>query len=311
MSLLAQVNQPNGNKDASGNPQYYFAIDSTPADPAVSAPFFTATGTETVNGMFNAQADDLCGAGVDVFNMVSKTANPNQLQWSMGLVGVPTGANAGNNFALFAYDDNGAFLSSPISVNRATGDVIMPDSLAVGGPVLATQSVTAGAATTVGGGLAQINGTLGASRVFDAVYNRPVPGAEVLLSQFGPTGTPVGALVSYTPANSGLFTLTMEVRTDNDGYTWTNGTNIISGFLANVAPPFALLSDSFTTCDSLANPTGFFYPSGFPAGVYVKDIVAVINLTAGTAYVPTIAIGGAFNLGTTGGVRFFIQPLIA
>lgn len=306
MSYLAAVNQPNANG-------YYFALDTSPVDPTVTAPSFTATGTATVNGMFNALADDLCGAGVDVFNMVSKTANPNQLQWSMGMVGTPAGANSGNNFALFAYADNGAFLSSPISVNRADGDVIMTGSLAVGGPVLATESMTAGASTTVGGGLAQINGTLGASRVFDGVYNRPAPGAEVLLSQFGPTGAPVGPLVSYTPANSGLFTLTMEVRADTNGYVWANGTDIISGYLANVAPPFALLSDSFTTCDSLANPAAIFYPSGFPGGVYVKDIVAVINLTAGVAYQPTIAIGASptFNLGATGGVRFFIQPLLA
>jgi hypothetical protein len=175
-----------------------------------------------------------------------------------------------------------------------------------------SDSLTVGYGTEVLGANLQVNGTAGLSRVYDTIYNRPNAGAEVVLSTFNNVGAPIGALVPYTPTNSGLFTLTMEVRTDTTGYSWTNGTNIISGYLASVNPPFTLLSDSFTTCDSLANPGAFFsYPTGFPAGVYVKDIVAVINLNAGVAYQPTISIGGAFDLGATGGVRFFIQPLLA
>jgi hypothetical protein len=104
----------------------------------------------------------------------------------------------------------------------------------------------------------------------------------------------------------------MEIRADTSGLAWTNGVSLIVGFLANQAPPFAIISDSFVACDSLANPALFLMPSGFPTGVYPKDIVAVINLTAGTTYVPTIQINnGGMNLGATGGVRFFIQPLIA
>ena len=307
MSLLAQVNQPNVNG-------YYFALDANPGGSTVEAGAFTATGTGQPDGIGrfvargDASGDDITGAALG-FQL--RTGGDFALQqWAIGMIDAPAGANSGNNLAIAAYDDASVFLGVPLSINRADGTVTIGTDLSVVESVDAA-SVVAGAPATVGGGLIQVSGTAGLSRVFDGVYNRPLPGAEVVLSTFNNVGAPIGALVSYTPTNSGLFTLTMEVRTDNDGYAWTNGTDIISGYLANVAPPFALLSDSFTTCDSLANPTGFFYPSGFPAGVYVKDIVAVINLTAGVAYQPTISIGGAFNLGTTGGVRFFIQPLLA
>lgn len=301
MSLLAQVNQPNANR-------FYFALDTSPADPTVTAPAFEAIGTAANPvGTFSAQGDAVAG-GIDMFNMKTSLG---RLQWSMGEVGVAAGANSGNNFALFAYDDNGAFLSAPITVNRATGSVVMDDALAVAGG-LSADSLIVGDGTEAGGALAQINGTAGLSRVFDAVYNRPVPGAEVLLSQFGPTGAPSVPLVPYTAAKTGLYTLTMEVTADTNGFSWTNGTSLIVGYLANQAPPFAIISDSFVACDSLANPAGLLLPSGFPGGVYPKDIVAVVNLTAGVTYVPTITLNPAgINLGATGRVRFFIQPLIA
>lgn len=309
MSLLAQMNQPNGNLSAAGTPQYYFALDATPANPVVTAAGFEAVGGAAVPnnvGTFTASSDDTTGAGQGVFQI--KSLATGNAQWSIGLDGIPGGANSGNNLEIFAYDDNGAFLNAGFGINRATGNVTMAEDVAVGG------TLTVGEGTTVGGGIVQANGTLGLSRVFDSVYNPPAPGPEVLLSQYGPTGAAVGPLVPYTPAKTGLYTLTMEVRMDPTGYSWTNGSSIIVGFLAGAAAPFPILSDSFLACDSLANPgVGFNIPSGFVAGAYAKDIVAVINLTAGVSYVPTISIDTVtpFNLGTTGGVRFFIQPVIA
>lgn len=291
MSLLANVNQPSTG-------QYYFALDSTPVDPVVTAPRFEAIGDATNGGTFTAKSDDTTGAGEGVFQIQSKISG--NAQWSIGLDGIPAGANSGNNLAIFAYGDAGDFLSAPLTINRATGDVETTDAL------------TVGSGGAVGGSLLQVNGTLGLSRVYDPIYNPIVPGAEVLLSQFGPDGSPSGPLVPYTPTKSGLYTLTMEITADTNGLGWTNGVSLIVGFLANQAPPFAIISDSFVACDSLANPALFLMPSGFPTGVYPKDIVAVINLTAGTTYVPTIQINnGGMNLGATGGVRFFIQPLIA
>lgn len=291
MSYLASMTQPN----PSG---YYFALDQPTT--TVVAGAFTATGAGQPNsdGRFVARGDAAAGAPALAFQM--RTGGVSALQqWNIGMATAPAGANSGNNLIVAAYDDGSNLLSTPLAINRATGAIEM------------SSDVTVGYGTEVGGADLKVDGTLGVAQVYDSIYNRPVAGAEVALSTFNNVGAPI-ALVPYTPTNSGLFTLTMEVRTDTAGYVWTNGTDIISGYLANVAPPFALLSDSFTTCDSLANPGGAFgYPTGFPPGVYVKDIVAVINLNAGVAYQPTISIGGAFNLGTTGGVRFFIQPLLA
>lgn len=324
MSLLAQVNQPNANR-------YYFALDTTPADPTVTAPAFEAIGTAPAPvGTFSAQGDGVPG-GIDMFNMKTSLG---RLQWSIGMNGAAAGANSGNDLAIFGYDDNGAFLNGPLQIQRSTGNVIITEPLAtveiaaggnvaVAGNISATgdissntagiaSALTVGTAATVGGGALEVNGTLGVAQVYDSIYNRPVPGAEVLLSQFGPTGAPSVPLVPYTAAKTGLYTLTMEVTADTNGFSWTNGTSLVVGYLANQAPPFAIISDSFLACDSLANPAGLLLPSGFPGGVYPKDIVAVINLTAGTTYVPTITVNPAgINLGTTGGVRFFIQPLIA
>lgn len=315
MSLLAQVNQPTGIL-SDGKPQYYFALDQTPDDPDVVAPAFVATGIAPLDpvGTFTARGDGI-PAGIDMFNMATSAGT---IQWSTGMIGTAAGANSGNNFALLSYDDNGAPIAAPITVNRATGDVIMTGNLVVAEDltaenVNANTAVSAGVAATVGGGIIQANGPSGLSRVYDPIYNPVGPGVEVLLSQFDKNGNAIGSLVPYTPAKSGLYCLTMEVRVDNaGGWTWANGTNVIVGYLGSVAPPFAPLTDSLLACDALANPSNLFIPAGYPAGVYVKDQVALVNLVAGTAYVPSIAVNTpAINLGTTGGVRFFIQPMVA
>lgn len=306
MSLLAQVNQPN--KDA-----YYFALDSSPVDPTVTAPRFMATGDNAGGGSFTAKSDDTTGAGEGVFDILSKASG--NAQWSIGLSGVPAGANSGNNLAVFSYADDGSFLSAPIQIVRSTGGVIAQNGLNTS-TLLTTgaaslDSVIVGDGTEAAGALAQINGTAGLSRVFDPIYNRPVPGPEVLCTTLDRNANLIN-LVPYTPAKTGLYTLTMEIRADTNGLSWTNGTSLIVGYLANQAPPFTLMSDSFVACDSLANPALFMLPSGFPTGVYVKDIVAVINLTAGTTVVPTATNNpSGLDLGVTGGIRFFIQPLIA
>lgn len=51
------------------------------------------------------------------------------LRWSFRMANPSeTGSNAGSNLQLIAYDDNGAFLSTPIQVNRRFGTVILGDA---------------------------------------------------------------------------------------------------------------------------------------------------------------------------------------
>jgi hypothetical protein len=318
MSLLAQVNQPNDNG-------YYFQLDKGPADPIVRAPGFVAEGDISSNGFFTAYATDTTGAGSDVFTIASQAVLP-KTQWSIGVSGVPAGANSGNNLAVFAYDDNGVFLNAPLQISRATGNIIMSEDVNIAGQTTVDDLVVTGSTsmtegplvvgnnTTVGGGVVQVNGPSGVSRVYDPIYNpvpAPGPGAEVQLSTFDNAGNTI-ALVPYTPAKSGIYSLTMEVRVDTaGGWTWSNGTNVMVGYLGTVAPPFAPLTDSLLACDSLANPVNLFIPAGYPPGVYLKDQVALVNLNAGTAYQPSLSVNPpGINLGTTGGVKFFIQPVV-
>lgn len=79
-------------------------------------PFFTSleypSGTSSFSGgrpCFGIQ--DLSGA-----NNVSP-----QARWAMGTTGLPTGANAGSDFTLFAYSDAGLFLQAPLTVKRSDG----------------------------------------------------------------------------------------------------------------------------------------------------------------------------------------------
>jgi len=303
MSLLAQMNQPNGNLSASGAPQYYFALDSTPSNPVVSAPAFEAVGgaaAPNVTGSFLAKSDDTTGAGVGVFSISSKASG--NAQWSIGLDGIPAGANSGNNLEVFAYGDDGQFIGAPLGINRATGAVTMPESLLVG------------AATTVGGGDLQVDGTLGVAQVYDSIYNRPNAGAEFIMMT---TDNLLNQTVvqNVTPAYSGLYVLTMEVKASATGLAFTNGTSIINGYLFTSGPG-GYITDSYLCCDFVANPTGYNTPGPtIPPNTYVKDAVAIVNLEAGVTYSAGVFGSAGINLGQSGaalgGVRMFIQPMLA
>jgi len=229
MSLLAQVNQPNANR-------FYFALDSSPADPTVTAPAFEAIGTAANPvGSFSAQGDAVAG-GIDMFNMKTSLG---RLQWSMGEVGVAAGANSGNNFALFAYDDNGAFLSAPMTVNRATGSVIMTGALAAAS-VSAPNIIAAGAARTATASfvpetLPQVNPsitlmTLNAATMpgLAALIANPAINVIQLFSQFG----------VETTAGQPKMNLGLTFQANGGGALLTNGTICLGpGVPVTAVPP--------------------------------------------------------------------------
>ena len=223
-------------------------------------------------------------------------------QWNIGMTDAPAGANSGNNFALIAYDDASNPLSVPLAINRASGAIEMGSS------------VTVGYGTEVGGAVLQVDGAAGLSRVYDAVYNRPVAGAEIIMMT---TDNLLNQTVvqNVTPAYSGLYVLTMEVKASATGLAFTNGTSIINGYLLT-APPGGYITDSYLCCDFIANPNGFNTPGAtIPPNTYVKDSVAIVNLEAGVTYSAGVFGSAGINLGTSGatngGIRMFIQPLLA
>lgn len=189
------MTQPTGTL-VNGAPQFYFALDSSPDQPEVTAPAFVATGVGQPgnDGRFIARGDAAAGAPALAFQMRTQGVSALQ-QWNIGMTDTPAGANSGNNFAIIAYDDAGAPLSTPLSINRATGAIETSDVLTVGD------------GTEVGGALLEVNGTLGPSRVYDASYNPP-PAAlppqidylQIQSSPFPASPLPAGATTSTVGA---------------------------------------------------------------------------------------------------------------
>lgn len=141
MSYLAAVNQPNGNLVA-GKPQYYFAVDSSPDTPVVSAPAFTATGAglPNDNGYISIAAQDMTGEGTD---SVQLTAADGTIRWGIGTSGVEGGGNTGDDFQISNYSDDGEIIGTPLTINRATGVV------SINGVPLSTQTAFTFAAPAI------------------------------------------------------------------------------------------------------------------------------------------------------------------
>jgi hypothetical protein len=299
MSLLAQVNQPNPNR-------YYFALDTSPTDPTVTAPAFEATGTATSNGAFSALGTAVPG-GIGMFNMETTLG---RAQWAIGMDAVPAGGNSGDNFALFSYDDNGAFLSAPLQVIRATGGVITQNGLTTT-TLAATGAVTAdslivGDGTEAGGALAQINGTSGLGRVYDTVYNPALPPQNDFLFNF--TGAPItspannyGVFGTFTVPVTGLYIVTSTVQVSVDftnsatfgpSDTITVETNVASVANGITFKPFSMPNRASGGQDYVLNGTvvcRMLAATSYQAQIRIDDVSGTASYLAGVTPTLTIA----------------------
>ena len=64
--------------------------------------------------------------------ILTQTAGSSRWSIEPGDAADESGANAGSNFLLSRYSDNGVFIDNPFSINRATGQVVMPNTLIAG-----------------------------------------------------------------------------------------------------------------------------------------------------------------------------------
>jgi hypothetical protein len=243
--------------------------------------FIARNATPGVAGFVAACGDGSGATDAELFEMRTGGVVENTLQWTMGMSSTPAGANAGNDFAITAYDDNGASLGTPFRIERSTGGIAVGE---LGGT----------------GGRLDILGNLGASRVNDPVYNPVVTyGAEVTLGAASRTGVIVSSF-PYTAPKTGVYCLTVSVNVDANGLVWTNGATGVIGYATFSGGGGGTASNSYLACDSIMVPNGTI--PGLGPNVYIKDMVAFIELDKDDVIVPSIYTQGGMNLGATGAV---------
>jgi len=288
MSLLANVNQPN-------DKGYYFALDTTPGGAVVDAGAFIATGVGAPgNGLFVANVDAVPG-GNDVYTIATSAGTT---QWSMGVSGTQGASNAGNDLVFFAYDNSGAFLSAPLKIERATGNILMPEG-----------QLTVGATTDVAGGVIDVLGTAGASRVFDGFYNPPVISADSLMFSQATDGT-VATDVAFTPTITGTYVLSATVQGFGSGWSWGAGNSLNYVLTYNAGANVVAGAQIYIA--GLVNPTGMAARGPLPADSFEYQTDILVSLTAGTSYdIVRGTTGGAYNMGLGGNVSISIAFLTA
>jgi hypothetical protein len=307
LAIASRADQTNGTGD------YYFSVSGGGTGPVVEPSFIaTGPGNPPNQGSFIARSEDTVGNGTDAFIMTDISG---VIRWGIGTNGVEAGGNSGDNFAIYSYADNGAFLAAPLTIERASGGVQMLNGLTVGntlvstGPLVAASEVV-GQNTTVGGGVLQINGPAGLSRVYDAVYNPPDVGNDVLLFTAAADGvTPITAN-TYSPARTGLHIVSLTIQANAAGFAWTPGSAaLLYGLTYNGGANIEAGAQLY--CSLITNPAGMgaIGPIGPNVVEYQNDIL--VNLTAGRTYAIAAASTGAPNLGAGGNVAVVVQPVYA
>jgi hypothetical protein len=93
----------------------------------------TLTGDVQINKADAGVILNVPATNATTFAQIAGRVN-NLLRWQINLGGKGTesGSNAGSDFAISAYDDTGAFLRSPLSINRASGNATFSGHIAFG-----------------------------------------------------------------------------------------------------------------------------------------------------------------------------------
>jgi hypothetical protein len=306
MSLLPVINACRS--DGQSNPEYYFALSGGSVGPVRDSSFVAiGSGNPPNGGGFTAINEDTVGNGTNAY-IISDISGVRR--WAFGVQGVEAGANSGSDMILSAYNDAGVFLNKPLTFNRASGQVVVNTGLTVDGDAVFTGDVSTGLPTTVGGGNIEVVGTLGVSRVYDAVYNPPEVGADVLLFTAPADGvTPITAN-TYTPARTGLHIVSLTIQANAAGFAWTPGSAaLLYGLTYNAGANIEAGAQLY--CSLITNPAGMgaIGPIGPNVVEYQNDIL--VNLTAGRTYAIAAASSGAPNLGAGGNVAVVVQPVYA
>jgi hypothetical protein len=163
----------------------------------------TMTGNLGINNNGNAEITLNSGSGGS--SAINSQKN-GSTRWVMKLSdGAETGGNAGSNFSLYRYTDAGAFIGTPLVINRASGLAAFAADVNVGGKLVVaattpSTSPTTGA-LTVAGGLG-VNGDLFAT----ALRTGAAP--------YGPTPSPLQ--IGYN--NSSQYGLTIRPASDSSPF---------------------------------------------------------------------------------------------
>ncbi|HEY1878437.1 MAG TPA: hypothetical protein VGG68_00745 [Caulobacteraceae bacterium] len=128
------------------------------------------TGTVTtvgLNGLWSGQSVNVMGpaTGNRAFNILTGVSPGSaSTRWAMLANNTAeTGAAAGSNFLLARYDDTGAYVDSPLSIVRSTGNVSIAHGLTVSGALTVAGNTALNGALTVSG-LSAISGAAGTQR---------------------------------------------------------------------------------------------------------------------------------------------------
>ncbi len=269
------------------NAQPLFASAVAAGTAIETAEAFIATGGATagVTGYFEARGDGL-PAGSTHYQWATADG---RTQWAVGLDQTQAPSNVGNNLVFFGYDNSGAFLGAPLQIERATGHV------------------SVGEADDSSGGTLLIKGIGGPSRVFDALYNPPVIGGDILLFSQGADGT-IAVNTQFTPTVTGTYVVSATVRGVGSGWSWAAGNSINYAMTYNAGANVVTGAQIYIA--GLVNPTGMAARGPLAADTFEYQTDILVSLEAGVEYaIARGTTGAAYNTGVGSGIAVTVANL--
>jgi hypothetical protein len=234
----------------------------------------------TANG--NLALDGAVSSGTR--SILARTSGANRWGWVLADTTPESGANAGSNFALYPYADNGSALPVALSINRASGQVTIPNLSAPG--VIGDNRIINGdcridqrwnGASGTGGGYTIDRWYYNATQTAKGTWQRVSSGG---LAGF-PYALAFSSSSAYTPAAGDIFEFYQFIEADFiSDFAWgtSNAQPVTLSFLAQ-STLTGIFSGSIRGGGGRSYPFTYSLPT---ANIWTKIVVTIPGDTGGT-----------------------------
>ena len=221
------------------------------------------------------------------------------------------GGNAGSNFVLYRFTDAGGFIDAPLTVNRATGQVVVPNLSAPG--VIGDNRIINGDMRIDQRGVASgAGGTAGGYTLDRWRYNSNIAGKITWARQTSPSGPSefpyylvTVSQSAYTPAAGDFFYIGQTIEADMiSDFAWgtANAQSVTLSFwaLSSLTGIFSGVVQNYATTRSY--PFSFSLPA---PNTWTKIVITIPGDTGGTWVMSgnVAALSLLFDLGSGSNFR--------
>lgn len=223
----------------------------------------------------------------------TQSTNPSKTRWNIGLNSNESGSNAGSDFSIWGYADNGGYLNNPLSITRSTGLVTLNNGISIPTTIGTSNALTLQNTTAATNGVPHpSNQILLKGTTWNSSLNSVVMTAGMQCQYVSTSGNPTVSKLSFLVGTDNA-TATEKASIDSNGNWVVAGTGT-SSINDTTAGTTNIAYTSGTGNTNIGNSTGNLITLG--ANLFIN------NSGSGTTSINSSSATGNLIMGNSTGL---------